>query len=183
MERLCTWGKNQQEKIITMRDSTLLFLINKDSGIVEHICLAMKKRGFGSGRYNGVGGKVESGETIEQALLREAEEEIGVRALNIKKYGELTFIFPHNPTFDQVVHVYLTDTWDGEPSESEEMKPQWFSVEEIPYKDMWPDDIFWLPKVIDGLFVRARFVFGEGDIILEQDVRTADTESVSVLVA
>lgn len=166
-----------------MRDSTLLFLIKKNGEIVKHICLAMKKRGFGSGRYNGVGGKVESGETIEQALLREAEEEIGIQATDIIKRGELTFIFPHNPSFDQVVHVYLTESWKGEPLESEEMKPRWFSVEEIPYKDMWPDDIFWLEKVIDGLFVQARFVFGEGDIILEQDVRTVDTELVSVPVS
>jgi len=52
---------------------TLLFLIKDDQ-----ILLAMKKRGFGAGRFNGVGGKVEPGETIEQALIRESQEEINV---------------------------------------------------------------------------------------------------------
>jgi hypothetical protein len=41
-----------------MRNSTLLFLVKKNGEEITDICLAMKKRGFGSGRYNGVGGKV-----------------------------------------------------------------------------------------------------------------------------
>ncbi len=58
-----------------MKHTTLLFLL-KDN----HILLAMKKRGFGAGRWNGVGGKIEAGETIVQAAVRECFEEIGVRA-------------------------------------------------------------------------------------------------------
>ncbi len=153
-----------------MRDSTLLFLIKKNEETITDICLAMKKRGFGVGRYNGVGGKVQDGETIEDALRRETEEEINVTVTDMKKCGEITFIFPHNPNFDQLVHVYLAEDWQGEPTESEEMNPAWFSVKDIPYGEMWPDDIYWLPKVIEGKTIKARFVFGEGDVVKEQEV-------------
>ncbi len=154
-----------------MRDTTLLFLIRKEGEVITEICLAMKKRGFGTGRYNGVGGKVETGEQIEDAVRREAQEEIGISAQEIHKVGELTFIFPHEPKFDQFVHVYLTTEWEGELTETEEMNPSWFSVHMIPYKQMWPDDIFWLPKVLAGEKVAGRFVFGEGDVVVEQQVR------------
>lgn len=157
-----------------MRDTTLLFLIKREEGKVRHICLAMKKRGFGAGRYNGVGGKLEPGETIEEALIREAEEEVGVQVAALDKCAELIFTFPHNPAFDQLVHVYLSEEWRGDPLESEEMNPSWFLVEDIPYAMMWPDDSFWLPEVIAGNFVNGRFVFGEGDIIQEQDVRIVE---------
>ncbi len=153
-----------------MRDATLLFLIKKDSQKIVDIFLPMKKRGFGAGRYNGVGGKVEAGESIEDALKRETKEEVSVIVDKLKKSAEITFIFPHNPKFDQLVHVYLADEWIGEPKESEEMKPCWFRVIDIPYKEMWPADIFWIPRVLEGKFIRARFVLGEGDAIREQEV-------------
>jgi len=54
---------------MTEKHLTLLFLIKEDQ-----ILLAMKKRGFGMGRFNGVGGKIEPGETIEQAMIRECQE-------------------------------------------------------------------------------------------------------------
>ena len=96
-----------------MKNATLLFLIKKSAGGVVDICLAMKKRGFGKGRYNGVGGKVEEGETIEDAVKREAQEEIGVTVGEVKKCAELDFTFPHEPSFDQLVHVYTTESWEG----------------------------------------------------------------------
>ena len=51
---------------------TTLLLLRKDNEIL----LAKKKRGFGEGKYNGVGGKLEDGETPEEAMIRETEEEI-----------------------------------------------------------------------------------------------------------
>lgn len=154
-----------------MRNATLLFLIKKEDEKITTMCLAMKKRGFGAGRYNGVGGKVEDGESIEEAVKREAQEEIEVVVNDIKKCAELDFTFPHNPSFNQLVHVYFSTSWVGEPKETEEMSPAWFKVEDIPYKDMWPDDIFWIPKVLMGGFVKGSFVFGEGDVVKEQDVK------------
>ncbi len=151
-----------------------MFLVKKDGETVTDICLAMKKRGFGAGRYNGVGGKVEGEETIEDAVKREAHEEIGVAVTEITKFGELTFIFPHKEDWNQLVHVYLAYVWQGDVVETEEMNPTWFKVSDIPYNDMWPDDIFWLPKVLEGDKIQGRFVFAEGDVIMENHVEVVE---------
>lgn len=153
-----------------MRDTTLLFLVKKEGDTITDICLAMKKREFGVGRYNGVGGKLEKGETIEEAVKREAQEEIGVVVGGITKCAELAFTFPHKEDWNQLVHVYCADAWQGEIIETEEMNPSWFTVDTIPYASMWPDDIFWLPKVLEGKQVHARFSFAEGDVIVDQEV-------------
>ncbi len=156
-----------------LRDATIVFLIKRSGSNISEICLAMKKRGFGVNRWNGVGGKVEShkGETIEQGAKREAYEEIGVIVDQLDKVAELAFYFPHNPDWHQLVHVYLSESWEGEPKESEEMKPEWFSVEKIPFENMWPDDIYWLPEVLKGNLLKATFSFGEGDTVLEKEVK------------
>lgn len=154
-----------------MRDTTLLFLTKtSETGVITDICLAMKKRGFGAGRWNGTGGKTESGETIKDAVVRETQEEIGVTVSDMSKVAELTFTFPHKPEWDQLVHVFFADEYAGTPTESEEMKPAWFAVVDIPYDDMWPDDRLWLPHVLEGKYVRAAFSFAEGDVIVSQEV-------------
>ncbi len=153
-----------------MRNSTLVFLIKKTNGEITDICLAMKKRGFGLGRWNGVGGKVSEGESVADGARRETKEEIGVDIMEMEKVGEITFHFKFKPEFDQLVHVYLSERWDGEPSESEEMDPKWHKVEDVPYTLMWPDDMFWLPRVLEGNRIVAEFTFGEKDIVLEQKV-------------
>jgi 8-oxo-dGTP diphosphatase / 2-hydroxy-dATP diphosphatase len=154
-----------------LRNSTLVFLIKKSREKVTHICLAMKKRGFGAGRWNGVGGKVnELEESIEDAAKREAKEEIYVTVDVLEKVAELSFCFPNNPAWDQLVHVYFAEQWVGEPIESEEMRPRWFLTNEMPFEQMWPDDIFWLPEVIKGNQVKAAFEFGEKDVVLSKKV-------------
>ncbi len=150
----------------SLRNSTLCFLIKKSTNTNE-ACLALKKRGFGVGRWNGVGGKVELGESIEDAVKREAFEEIGVRVIEIKKFAELTFLFPDNPGWNQLVHVYICSKWEDEPVESEEMKPEWYEVSKIPYKEMWVDDELWLPKVLEGKEITGTFCFGPNDVLLE----------------
>ena len=158
-----------------MRNATLLFLIKKNEGKISEICLAMKKRGFGTGRWNGVGGKPDEGETIEETTIREAKEEIGIEAKKLNKVAELDFTFPHSSDWNQTVHTYFTEEWEGNPAESEEMLPRWFKVSDIPFSEMWPDDIFWLPKVLEGEKIRGAFTFGEGDIILKQQLENVES--------
>lgn len=126
-------------------------------------------------RWNGVGGKVEKDESVDSAAEREAQEEIGVEIKQTNKVAELSFYFSHNPTWNQRVHVYFPEVWDGEPNESEEMEPQWFQTEYIPFEHMWPDDEFWVPEVLSGKLVKATFVFNEGDIVQSKDIKIVDS--------
>ncbi len=157
-----------------MRNATLIFLVKKTDGVVTDVCLAMKLRGFGKDRWNGTGGKVQEGESIEEAARRETQEEIHVTVKDMEKIGELQFTFPHNPAFDQMVHIYISEHFEGEPRESEEMRPEWFSVNDIPYSAMWPDDVHWVPQVMEGKKIKGSFVFGEGDVILDSQVENVE---------
>lgn len=160
---------------VKLRDATLVFLVKKSEDRVVDICLAMKKRGFGANRWNGVGGKVITEETIEEAAKREAREEIGVSIHDLRKTAELSFHFPHNPAWDQLVHVYFVENWEGEPQESEEMNPKWFSTSEIPFENMWPADIFWLPEALKGSLLRAMIQFGENDIVEDKEINIIES--------
>lgn len=150
-----------------MKDVTLIFL-HRDNEVL----LAMKKRGFGEGRWNGAGGKLEPGETIEQALVRECQEEICVTPVGYTQVAELNFdAYFKGERTTMRCHVYFCEEWDGTPAETEEMRPQWFKKSEIPYDDMWQDDKFWLPQVLDGKKLSGKFTFDEQDNLLDYEVK------------
>jgi 8-oxo-dGTP diphosphatase len=137
-----------------MQDVNLCFL-HYDNFIL----LGYKKRGFGAEKYNGIGGKLEPGETIKQAAIRELYEEIGVKCTidQLDKSAELIFQFPGKPEWNQRVHVFLVKEWEGEPIDSDEMKPEWFKKDNLPYCSMWPDDPLWLPHVLANKKVKGFF--------------------------
>ncbi len=146
---------------------TLLFL-RRDGDVL----LAMKKRGFGANRWNGVGGKLEPGETVEQALIRECQEEIGVTPTHYWPVAEHDFVQDADvdDPWHMYVYAYLCDAWDGEPVETEEMAPQWFSVEDIPYDEMWDDDKYWLPQVLAGTLIRGSYTFDHTDMLISHEI-------------
>ena len=144
--------------------------------IYEHprVLLAMKKRGFGEGRYNGYGGKLEEGETIEEAARREVKEEIGVEVSELEKLGILQFSFQDNADKIFDVHHFRVTQYSGEPRETEEMKPEWFNVNNIPYERMWPDDKYWMPLFFQGKKFQGRCHFKDKDTILENNIREVE---------
>ncbi len=149
-----------------LRDVTLCYLVDEENG---RILLAMKKRRFGAGKLNGVGGKCEPGESVEAALIRETREEIGVELLDYAKVATISFYFEgdKNSNMNQRVHVFLAYKWNGSPTESEEMRPEWHELGKLDFEKMWDDDKYWLPLVLDGMRVNASFLFGEGDRVKE----------------
>ncbi len=132
---------------------TLLYII-KDGKIL----LIEKKRGLGKGLYNGVGGKVEKGETPIQAAIRECKEEIGVEPKNVKWRGVIEFI--NDGSVYSYVHVFIADDYHGEIRETDEAKPEWFPLDRIPYDRMWEDDKTWLPVILkEKKMIYASFEF------------------------
>lgn len=149
--------------------------------IHEHprVLLGMKKRGFGAGRWNGFGGKVKEGETIEESAIREVEEETGITIHEMEKRGIIEFEFENDPVILEV-HIFKITAYDGEPQETEEMKPQWFNIDEIPFKQMWSDDMYWFPYFLKGKTFRGSFLFDKPSTadyaskIIKKDVRESD---------
>lgn len=124
------------------------------------VLLGMKKRGFGKSRYNGFGGRVEDGETLEQSAQRETLEEVGITILESEQLGKILFKYP-SPEEDHLVYFFRVTRFSGVPRESDEMKPKWFDSNKIPYERMWEDDRYWLPNLLLGEKFHGEFRFDE----------------------
>jgi len=119
------------------------------------VLLGIKKRGFGKGKINGFGGKLEANETFEQAMLREAEEEISIKPEEYFEAAELSFYDADSLAF--FVKAFIIRRWEGTPRESDELKPFWVSIDALPFTRMWEDDVHWLPAVLSGRKLNAKF--------------------------
>jgi len=137
---------------------TTLLILRKENEIL----LAEKKRGFGVGKYNGVGGKLKINETPEEAMLRETKEEIGVIPLDYHYIGVIDFIETvKGEKTNVIMHLYKSEKLDGEIIETEEMRPAWFSVDNLPFDKMFPDDYYWMPLFLKNIDFDAYFEFDE----------------------
>lgn len=141
---------------------TLCFLLRDAAGGAE-VLLGLKRTGFGIGKIVGVGGHVEPGENDAEAVVREVWEEIGVVVLqeDLVHAGLVVFIFPARPEWNMSCRLFTTRRWDGEPTESREITPEWFGVGELPLHRMWQDAGHWLPPALAGETIDVVVVLNE----------------------
>ncbi|XP_056607975.1 oxidized purine nucleoside triphosphate hydrolase [Triplophysa dalaica] len=139
----------------------------------SRILLGMKKRGFGAGKWNGFGGKVQPGETIEQAARRELLEESGLTVDILHKIGNIKFEFIGETELLDV-HIFRADSYKGVPTESDEMRPQWFDLDQIPFSQMWADDVLWFPLMLQKQKFLGYFKFQGHDVIVEQKLEEVE---------
>ena len=155
-----------------MKKILTLCIIHKHSRVL----LGMKKRGFGAGKWNGFGGKVEPGENIHDAARRELKEEANLSVSEIIPMGVLDFSWSSSAkaTADKQgilqVHIFKVTDFKGEPTESDEMKPKWFHLDEIPFDQMWQDDVHWLPLFLKDKKFKGQFVFDDSDNIISHSL-------------
>ena len=138
------------------KECTLLLLRAADPSTgADSLLLGEKKRGFGQGKLNGFGGKLDPGETLLAGALREMEEESGVAIppASARHVGHLTFTFEGRAGEELHVHVCAArPPFGGAPTETEEMVPQWAPIAALPFDRMWPDDAHWMAqKWVGGL--------------------------------
>lgn len=139
---------------------TLVFLIDDTKHLV---LLGAKKTGFGLGKILGIGGKVQAGEITEVAACREVLEEVNVtiQPEHLISGGKVEFIFPEKTGWHHEVFLYTCKVWQGHPSESAEIMPEWFPLGAIPFERMWDDAKYWLPQLLRGEKIDAKITYGE----------------------
>lgn len=157
-----------------MRDTTLCFPVDE----MGRILLGRKKRGFGAAKWNGFGGKLEDGETYRRCALRELREEAGLCGCeaDLELAAFLWFRFSADPSLDHVGCVYFLHRYTGDVVETEEMEPQWFSAENLPFDHMWQGDKIWLPRLLQGEKLRGTIVFAaDNDTVQSIDLQLAES--------
>ena len=140
----------------------VVYVLREAVGGVE-VLLGRKRRGLGEGRIVAPGGKLEPGESPEQAAVRELAEEVGLRAdpRDLEPRGRLDYRFPHRPAWSQRSHVFVCRRWEGGVVASSELDAGFVPIAEVPYAQMWDDARFWLPDVLlAGGSARWSFEFG-----------------------
>ena len=97
-----------------------------------------------------VGGKVEDGETKEQALMRECREELGIKISVGEIFTETVHTYP-----DITVHLTLFNASieDGIPQKLGHNDIRWITPKEIPQFDFCPADI----EILDKIDVSNKF--------------------------
>ncbi|SFB73866.1 8-oxo-dGTP diphosphatase [Halobiforma haloterrestris] len=142
----------------------------------DDVLLIEKRRGLGEGWYNGPGGKLEGDETPRECAVRETREEVGLEIdpANLEKAGELTFLL--DGEVHTFCHVFRTTAFQGEPTASDEARPEWVDIEDVPYDRMWEDDRLWLPGVLEGRTIAGEFAFRGGEPLDEAEFVRHDLE-------
>jgi len=146
--------------------ATLVFVIHGGK-----ILLIRKKRGLGAGKINGPGGRLEPGETPQACAARELREELGVTAGALVLMGHHRFQFVDG--YSTYVYVYRTHEIEGTAIETDEASPRWCDLAAIPFDEMWEDDRYWLPLVIQGRRFSGYWIF-DGDRMVDYRLNVLD---------
>lgn len=151
----------------TLTSAVVGFAVRGDEVLLMH-----RIKGLGQGLVSGIGGKVGdeeafAHETPDQALVREFQEEIGITPTRYRKVGRVRFIWTTKPKWSMDVAIYLIDEWHGEPIETDVAKPIWHKINDLPTQNMWEDNLYWVPRILDGEYVDAVFLYGPDEKIIE----------------
>lgn len=140
--------------------------------IYQHpkVLLGQEKINFGTKRWKGFGSDVFEGENEIACAKRELKESLGIDALDISKRGILNFRFQNKPDDIIEIHVFMVSDFSGDVVEGDKLKPEWFYVDEIPFRDMWSDGLYWFPMFLRGSKFKATFLFGKNDEILDREI-------------
>lgn len=148
-----------------MKLATLCYIKHNRQTLMIH---RVKKAGdIHEGKWNGLGGKLEPGESPEQCVIREAREESGLEIENPRYHGLL--VFADFKGDDWYVWVFTAEKFSGEVTESAEGHLEWIPDEDIPSLRLWPSDLVFLPWLKSEKIFSARFQYN-GDEMLGHEV-------------
>ncbi|MFB7892714.1 8-oxo-dGTP diphosphatase [Microbacterium sp. NPDC056044] len=146
---------------MSLPEVCVVFLLRRGPQGAE-VLLGRKLTGLGQGKVIGISGWVDQGEGADEAAVREARRAVGVRveASDLHPAGTVEYHFPTRRAWSQRTTVFVCRRWQGEPVQRDGMTPRWYPLDTLPFAHMWDDASRWLPGVLRGGTVDARFTFG-----------------------
>jgi 8-oxo-dGTP diphosphatase len=145
--------------------ATLCYL--KHDGHTLMIHRVKRANDIHAGKWNGLGGKLEPGESPEECIIREVREESGLEIFHPKMCGLL--MFPEFKGNDWYVFVFTATEFSGELHENEEGFLQWIPDAELETLPLWPSDHIFFQWMREDRFFSAKFVY-EGEEMLGHEV-------------
>jgi 8-oxo-dGTP diphosphatase len=145
-----------------MKLATLCYVRQNGQTLMIH---RVKKAGdMHAGKWNGLGGKLEPGETPEECARREVLEESGLVAQQLDLKGILTFPeFANNE--DWYAFVFVIPKFEGEIGNSQEGFLQWIDDSELPTLNLWEGDLIFLPWLDQPDFFSGKFIYQDGKLV------------------
>jgi len=153
---------HHKKRPFTMKLATLCY-VRKDAHTLM-IHRTKKENDMHAGKWNGLGGKFEPGETPEQCAIREVWEESGLRAKNLTLKGILTF-----PAFDDgedwYAFIFVIDDFEGQLISSPEGHLQWIPDTGLLDLNLWPGDRIFIPWLDRPGFFSGVFVYQDKELV------------------
>ncbi|MDE1850686.1 MAG: 8-oxo-dGTP diphosphatase [Candidatus Micrarchaeota archaeon] len=148
-------------------ESAMCFLLDGDK-----VLLIRNSRGNSKGKWLGLGGKLDKGETPRQAIIREIREESGIEALDASYHGKTNFYMDGGKELGIVVHIFSSRNFRGEPKSTEEGELKWFRHGEFPFDQMWDDTKYWMDLPLEGRRFTADFYYDKSnEKVVRHDIR------------
>lgn len=124
-----------------MLNTTLCYITRGDEVLMLH--RIKKKNDLNEGKWIGIGGKFEEGESPDECLLREAMEETGLSLTSWRCRGVVTFLTT-GPWEGEYMYLFTADGFEGELKTCEEGELQWVSRDFLDKLPKWEGDKIFL---------------------------------------
>jgi len=144
-----------------MKIATLCYVIDKEKDKTLMLHRVKKENDYHEGKWNGLGGKLEQGESPEDCVIREIKEEAGLTIKAPKMHGFITF-----PLFDKVddwyVFIFSAKDFEGKLIDSPEGNLEWIPNDKLTELNLWDGDKIFLEWLFQDRFFSAKFNYKNG---------------------
>ena len=142
-----------------MKLATLCYVKRNEHTLMIH--RVKKENDMHAGKWNGLGGKLDAGETPEECVIREVLEESGLRIRSPRLHGILTFPGFANEE-DWYAFLFTAIEFDGELIDSPEGILRWVPNAELLNLNLWEGDRVFLPWLEQPAFFSGKFTYKDG---------------------
>lgn len=152
--------------------ATLCYLKRDGKTLMVH--RTKKENDMHMGKWNGLGGKFEPGETPEECAIREIYEESGLTVTSPILKGILTFPGFANDE-DWYAFLFVAHEFEGELIDSPEGTLKWVDDKKLLELNLWEGDRIFLPWLERSSFFSGKFVYMDGRLTDHEVVFYGDT--------